>query len=325
MKILLVFTGGTIGSIRVNGSISPDENNSALLIDMYRKSGKSAEFEVEQPYNILSETLSADYLNSLYDCLCSHNISDFDGVIVACGTDTLQYVCSFLSYKLGLCGVPVVVVSANYPLPDKRSNGLNNFCAAVDFIASGEGRGVFASYQNGTEPVKIHRASRLLPHNAYSDNLFDIFNSTYGEISNGIFIRNSEYYEYEDDTKFLSEQNLSQKSDVVYIVPYVGMSYPKINRDTKAILLGTYHSGTINTSDEALKQFCNAAKDYKIPLFLTGESSGFEYESKSQYANLGITPLPPASPVAIYVKLWLLPKDKIDSVLLPFGGDFYKI
>ena len=108
MKILLVFTGGTIGSTRVNGSISPDENNSALLIDMYRKSGKSAEFEVEQPYNILSETLSADYLNSLYDCLCSHNISDFDGVIVACGTDTLQYVCSFLSYKLGLWFLPII-------------------------------------------------------------------------------------------------------------------------------------------------------------------------------------------------------------------------
>ncbi len=325
MKILVVFTGGTIGSTRAGGNISPDEKNSALLIDMYRKTGKSAEFVAEQPYNILSETLSAECLNSLYLCLCSYNFTDFDGVVVACGTDTIQYVCSFLSYKFGLCDIPVVVVSANYPLSDKRSNGLNNFCAAVDFIFSGEGRGVFASYQNENEPVKIHRASRLLPHSAYSDNLFDIFDSTYGEISNGLFMKNSEYCEYKDDLGFLPEQSLTQKSDVVYISPYVGMRYPEINRDTKAILLGTYHSGTINTSDETLKQFCNDAKNNNIPLFLTGESSGFEYDSKLQYANLGITPLPPASPVAMYVKLWLLPRDRINSVMLPFGGDFYKI
>lgn len=324
MKILLILTGGTIGSARVNGSISPDKNNSDLLIDMYLKSNKSAEFEVEQPYNILSETLNADCLNSLYNCIHSHNINNFDGVIVACGTDTLQYVCSFLSYKFGLCSVPVVAVSANYPLSDKRSNGFSNFCAALDFIASGEGRGVFASYQNEFEPVKIHRASRLLPHNAYSDNLLDIFNSIYGEISNGIFIKNPKYSEYEDDIKFLPEQSLSRKSDVVYVVPYVGMSYPEINRDTKAILLGTYHSGTINTSDEHLKQFCNVAKDLEIPVFLTGDSSGFEYETKAQYATLGIKPLPSASPVAMYVKLWLLPKEKMDLVMLPFGGDFYK-
>lgn len=89
--------------------------------------------------------------------------------------------------------MPIVLVSANYPLDDSRSNGFENFVGAIDFIKSGSGNGVFVSYKNADLPVTIHRASRLLAHSAYSDELHSIFDESYGKIQNGIFVKNIRY------------------------------------------------------------------------------------------------------------------------------------
>ena len=104
MKILTVFTGGTIGSTKSDGVISPDSENSYKLFEMYSKKDKKVEFTAVQPLNILSENMNGKFLTQLYKCISSYDLSEFDGVIVAHGTDTLQYTAAYLSYAFGLCG-----------------------------------------------------------------------------------------------------------------------------------------------------------------------------------------------------------------------------
>ena len=60
-------------------------------------------------------------------------------------------------------------------------------------------------------------------------------------------------------------------------------------------------------SYEKLVDFCTflLEKNKNIPLYLTGSEDGFDYESKQKFDGLGITVLPPMSPIAAYVKLWL--------------------
>ncbi len=151
MKILTLFTGGTIACSSKGGVLSPDKDNGFLLLDMYRETDGTVDFTAEMPYSILSENLCAENLNTLWSCVSAHDLSKYDCVIVCHGTDTLQYTGAFLSLKLGLCETPVVLVSANYPLNHRRSNGFENFCAAVSFIKSGQGRGVFIAYKNDGE------------------------------------------------------------------------------------------------------------------------------------------------------------------------------
>ena len=127
MRILTVFTGGTIGSSLSKGAISPN---------------------TVAPYTVLSENLSAEYLEKLRSCVEDNLNSGYDGIVVTHGTDTLQYSAAYLDLTLGLIETPVVLVSSNYPLPYSRANGLENFAAAVDFIRSKQGRGVFVSYLN---------------------------------------------------------------------------------------------------------------------------------------------------------------------------------
>ena len=54
MKILVVFTGGTIGSCYNDGVISPDSSTRYKLIEMYKQNGGYAEFDAISPYTVLS-------------------------------------------------------------------------------------------------------------------------------------------------------------------------------------------------------------------------------------------------------------------------------
>lgn len=309
MKILTVFTGGTIGSARrgsaESGVISPDSACSYALLNMYASSHGDAEFETAFPYAILSENLRAENLNSLCACISAHDLTAFDGVIVTHGTDTLQYASSFLGFVFANSKTPVVLVSANYPLEDKRSNGFANFAAAVDFIRSGEGVGVFAAYKNNGENPRIHRAQRLLAFDAYSDRLRSVFDEYYGEIIGGKFVKNAAYSDDESFSAPARPVRLCEPSGIIFIKLYVSMTFPKLSRDVKAVLLEGWHSGTLPTGDDSFARFCKCAEDLKIPVYLTGAQRGFFYESKLKFDELGIRVLPPSSPIAAYMRLWL--------------------
>lgn len=327
MKILVVFTGGTIGCIDKNDVLKTDESCSYLLLDMFKsyehnvlKSRNSVAFETISPYIVLSENLTFSHLEMLRDCINRYDINNFDGVIVTHGTDTLQYTASYLSYAFSNCSKPIVLVSANYPLTDERSNGFENFVNAIDFIKNGNGKGVFVSYKNAGENGKIHRGARLLPHSAYSDEVKSVFNSFFGDMIDRRFVKNPDYAEQKDEITF--DGMFRTGESVLRLNACVNMVYPERLKNIKAVLIEGYHSGTLNTQSEELRNFCRNAQNLNIPVLLTGACKGFYYESKLLFDRLNIRVLPVASPIAMYIKLSLLDKDKLDFVYLPCGGDF---
>lgn len=295
-KILAVFTGGTISCSRKDGALSPDRANAELLLSRFA----GVEFCAEFPYTILSENLGAEHLDRLGKILEGAQ-GKYDGIIVATGTDTLQYVSSFSALSLGLCQTPVVIVSANYPLSDSRSNGYDNFDAAVSFLRSGRHRGAFVSYKNtGDSHVCIHRGSELLPHATYSDSVFSLFGNVYGKVRDGDFTHDPGYTEHCDDSLAGRRPN----GRVLYLKAHPGMSCPELNGE-KAVLLEGYHSGTLPTDSEELRRLCKTAGEKNIPVYLTGNQEGFDYETKKDFERLGISSLPPMSPAAAYMRLWI--------------------
>lgn len=74
-------------------------------------------------------------------------------------------------------------------------------------------------------------------------------------------------------------------SPVLKITPYVGMAYPQLNKNIKAVLTESYHSGTVNTASKDLEKFCNTAKQFNIPVFLTGSETGFFTKAKNFIQN----------------------------------------
>ena len=317
MKITVIFTGGTISCSENGNILSPNKENSALLLSLYEsRYGKNANFICETPYFSLSENNTGENLGSLADCVCGAVNTDCDGVIVAHGTDTLQYSSALLSYALGARSKPVIFVSAADALADENSNGVDNFAAAVDFIKGGFGKGVFVSYKNSGGEVYIHRGSRLLPHPELCADLFSVKNQYYGKFENGRFINNPDYRAKPDETAPFGKVNLKKYCDSVAVIqPYVGFEYPE-NVTADCVLIKAYHSGTLCTDDPSFRRFAKNLKSGKIPCFVCGREGESIYESSLIFEKYGITPLPAASFISQYIKAWLCAEN---------GRDFSKM
>lgn len=306
MNILVIFTGGTIGSSVLGSVISTDNANTFLLLDMYkRKTGREINFATVQPYYALSENNTGEQLTALTECVCNAVNENYDGIIVTHGTDTLQYSAAALSYALGAGTIPVVLVSSNYVLTDGRANGLDNFINAVNFIEQRGGRGVFVSYKNTGDAPCIHRASRLLAHSEFSDDVFSVKNQFYGYFENGIFVKNAAYTAKNDETEPFGRVDFGKSSSAIKVIQsYVGYGYPKAPNRTKAVLIKGYHSGTLCTEDDNFKSFANDLRARGIPCFICGAENKTIYESAKIFADYGIKILPVASFISQYIKLW---------------------
>ena len=100
--------------------------------------------------------------------------------------------------------------------------------------------------------------------------------------------------------------SLSDNSPVQYIRAVPGQIYPDLSEtDAKAILMETYHSGTLSTDSKEFRDFCHRAKTFNIPIYIVGMEDRLQYESTSLYENLGLKTLEKISPVTAYMMLWI--------------------
>lgn len=323
MKILVIFTGGTIGSTVSDGWISPNDETKYFLIEKYREiTGGDMVFDTLTPYTILSENLCADNLNCLIKCI-RERIEKYDGIIVTHGTDTLQYTAAALAYSFGCDSAPVVLVSSNFPLEDERANGIDNFIGAVDFIKSQTGRGVFVSYKNKDEITKIHAATRIVSHVESFDEIYSINNQPFAFYDKKIFLNPD--FKYSESENVVEDAHFCEHSQILSVVTMPGDSFCYDLSKYKAVILRPYHSGTLNTASKAFALFCKKAKDINIPVFVVNVHGGTTYESSKLYEELGITVLPMCSFVSVYMKTWLavsLEKNINEFVSTPVANEF---
>jgi L-asparaginase len=341
MKILMIFTGGTIGSSVKDGYICVDEKNMKRLVDEACKNTSAADIEISviNPYTILSETLNGRHIAKLVECI-NENAGNFDGIIVCHGTDTLQYTAVALKFAFSDLPIPIVLVSSNYVLEDERSNGRDNLRAAVEFITGRSDSpglmnrmrrgGVWVSYKNAGMPVKMYEPFELLPHQAYDDRLYTLDLSNDENLDTRKFAVNTENIDTEkfaanteniDTEKFTANTenydakrmnvaclSLGEKSGILWIKAYPGICYTDYLNPVKkptGILLDTYHSGTLNTSDESLRELAKWARENAVPICLVGLAPGISYETTRVYGEMGIKVFGKISPVTAYMYMWL--------------------
>ncbi len=321
MKLLFVFTGGTIGSVAEDGVIRPSQGAPYRLLAEYEKTAPlDFSYDVLSPYTALSENNTGEHIGCLLRLL-TEKISGYDGVVVTHGTDTLAYTAAALGYALGNDTPPLCLVSAGKPLSHPASNGVPNLAAALGVIRSGAS-GVLVPYRNGEGPVFVHRATRLAVSTAFGDALYGV-GDLYGQWEDNAFCKSLVYKEREDALGAPASLSLAACPEgVVRVFAYPGMSYPALTKEISAVLLDPYHSGTVDTASEAALRFYGEAKEKGIPVYVTGATGEDVYASAAVFSRLGITPLPRLAPAAAYMKLWLYGTDK-ETLLLSRGGDIF--
>lgn len=241
-KILLMLTGGTICSFINNDGfkISETEKAAPLLLDSFKidnSSGFEVEFDVEVILNILSENMTIGKWNVLLNALSKVKWRDYQGIIIAHGTDTLAYTASLLSIVLAGCKVPVFMVSSNFDLSDIRANGNQNFSAAVELILKGIVPNVYITYKNSDGITYLHKGVEITQcqnhtWNFYSKNMVD-----YKAFNNCAETR--------INREMLLNQILVLKNNILMVEPYVGIDYSVYSLEgKKAVMHGLFHSST---------------------------------------------------------------------------------
>ena len=326
MKILVIFTGGTIGSVIEDSWISVNSDAKYKLIETYTKKYQDNEtiFDTVSPYYILSENLSSGELTKLYKCINDNLSGDYHGIIVTHGTDTLQYTSSAMGLEFPEVRIPVVFVSSAYPLENPLENGSDNFESAVKFIKTQSGCGVFVSYKNGFEnKTNIHIATRLKAHAESSADIFSIDNNPYAFVDNDVVL-NDKFYK-SSSGKSIDFSEFCSCPEILMIESMPGNIY-NYNLDTcNAVILSPYHSATLDVDNENFRRFCIDAKEKGIPVFLVNVPSGLRYESVKKLEELNIISLPYCSKIATYMKCWIAISAGVDVreyVLKPVAQEF---
>ena len=149
-NILVLFTGGTIGSTVCDGIINISPQSGFQLIQLFQALPQSEPiyFDCVQPLQLLSENLHPSVWTTLIHAIEAQSLENYDGIIVTHGTDTLAFTAVALSFYFHNLNKPLLVVSSNYPLEHPQANGLKNFRCAVEFIRQQKQNGVFVPYTN---------------------------------------------------------------------------------------------------------------------------------------------------------------------------------
>jgi len=136
-KVLLIYTGGTIGMGKnpTTGALEPLDFNH--LID------KLPEFEYLQTgidvHQFASPIDSSDMAPRLWAHLVSiiaDNYHRYDGFVILHGTDTMAYTASALSFMLENLTKPVILTGSQLPLGQLRTDGKENLVTSIDLAAS---------------------------------------------------------------------------------------------------------------------------------------------------------------------------------------------
>jgi L-asparaginase/Glu-tRNA(Gln) amidotransferase subunit D len=320
-NILLVLTGGTIGSAASKGTINTSHAASYKLVQQFQqhyKNHQQIRFNAIQPLEILSENLAPYAWQTLITAIEAEQPDQFDGIIITHGTDTLVYTAAVLSFYFNTIKIPILLVSSDYPLDDPRANGLENFNCAIEFILQKKQAGVFVPYRNQQQATQVHRGSRLTCSLQLSGDFFSVQGSSYMQFENARFTltkppaKSPSFSQSEvGETKILPlKANFSDR--ILMIKPYPGLDYTHFNLENiYAVLHDLYHSGTACASTQwgihySLTEFIKSCVERNIKVYLAPAIKTTDvYQSAKTLTEQGAEMIWNMSIEAAYVKLIL--------------------
>lgn len=324
-NILLVSTGGTIGSVVQAGTIDTTSTAQLKLLQLFQQHESHSDiyFHCIQPLQLLSENLAPCVWQTLIAAIEAEQPENYDGIIITHGTDTLAYTACALSFYFHALKIPLLVVSSDYSLDDARANGLDNFICAVEFIRQQQITGVFVPYRNSQQTMQMHQGTRLTCSLQLSSDFFSVQNKPFMQFENERFtVCNPLSTTPHPPIASLKAQFSSR---VLMIKPYPALNYAHFNlQAVDAVLHDLYHSGTACATTQwgeqhSLVEFIQHCAKQNIRVYLAPAIHSEEaYQSTRELIEHGAIVLWNLSIEAAYVKLLLA----VDNFKEPHIMDF---
>lgn len=159
-RILIIYTGGTIGMIEDPKSKALAPFDFSHLMENVPKV-KMLDYHIDNIQfapPIDSSDMNPEHWQHITSSI-ARNYDDYDGFVVLHGTDTMAYTASVLSYMVRNIPIPVVLTGAQLPIEHPLTDGLDNLRTAFA-MAAGGCAGVFLAFGRkvmlGCRAVKTH-------------------------------------------------------------------------------------------------------------------------------------------------------------------------
>lgn len=133
-NIAIFHTGGTIASKidystgAVSSHFTPDE-----LISQFEELNLKANLDAYMIGNLMSEDLRFSHYNLILEAIKKHH-SQYDGIIISHGTDTMHFTSAALQYSLENLQIPILLVGAQRSSDRASSDAFLNLEASIEFI-----------------------------------------------------------------------------------------------------------------------------------------------------------------------------------------------
>jgi len=313
-KILLLSTGGTIAS-KVDyrtGAVTPvltaEELNSSVP-----ELAKIANVDAKVLFSEYSENIMPEHWLKIAEKLKEYSTSNYSGIIIAHGTDTMHYTSSFLSFALAGFPIPIALVGSQRSSDRASSDAALNLIGAVKFLVGCKTNGVYVvmHQDENDETIACHLGTRVRKNHTSKRGAF----KTIGNIPAFIII-NDDIQKNMNDSFFKLKEfqpriNLSTKVALVKYHP--GYDPNLLGKIIEMNYRGIIFEGTgLGHIGKIMYENVKKANEKGIFLGMTsqcidGRVGMTVYESGRDLLNLGIISLKNMIPeVALVKAMWAL-------------------
>lgn len=135
-RVLVLYTGGTIGMVSSNGVYVPGPDFGARLArHLGERRSELPQFDVVELDQLIdSANLTPENWTTMARVL-AENWDHYSGFVVLHGTDTMAFTASALSYMLKGCDKPVILTGSQIPLERSRTDAMDNVITSLALAA----------------------------------------------------------------------------------------------------------------------------------------------------------------------------------------------
>ena len=311
-NILLLSTGGTIAS-KIDyrtGAVTPvltaEELNSSVP-----ELAKIANIDTKVLFAEYSENIMPEHWLKIAETINGYLDSDYAGIIIAHGTDTMHYTSSYLSFSLAGFPIPIALVGSQRSSDRASSDAALNLIGAVKFLTKCKTNGIYITMHQdeNDETVACHIGTRVRKNHTSKRGAFQ----TVGN-NPAFLIVNNEIHKNMKDNFFTINQyapkiKINEKVALVKYYPGYDPIMLKniIDSGYKAIIFEGTGLGHIG---ENMYPIVKMANEKGIFMGMTsqcidGRVRMTVYESGRDLLDLGIVPLENMIPeIALVKAMW---------------------
>lgn len=297
VRILLIYTGGTIGMKKDFETGALKAFNFAKLLqkipELRQLDCDIETISFENPID--SSNMNPEKWTEIAVSI-ENNYDQFDGFVVLHGSDTMSYSASALSFMLENLSKPVIFTGSQLPIGDLRTDAKENLITAIQI----------ASLQKDDEAVvrevclyfeyKLYRGNRTTKINSENFNAFMSPNYPH-LIESGVYLKTFPelFWSKKNTDKFRIHTKFD--SNVVVIKMFPGISEQVLKAifaipQLKGIVLETYGAGNAPTETWFMALMKEAIKSglqiVNVTQCAIGSVSMGKYETSSEMKNIGI-------------------------------------